>query len=121
MKKMAISLISIVALSMVIMAIAPVIAKPGVVNVTVTVKDSSGNFVSGYLVCIHVDGDIYKYTEELLTNRRGKVTIAVPSEWSDPNSELVRGNWGGSVWYTSGTVAFTDKPTLKVLATYTGP
>lgn len=123
MKKLGLLLIAILAISMMAMIAAPALAKPGVVTVTITVKDPSGNRLSNFYVYAQVPGEPYKLTDAVLTNNRGKVTLAIPIEWfgTVPLNVNVYGTWQAAVVYLSGTIDYTGKGTIRMTVTYSGP
>ncbi len=93
MKKVAIALISIVTLSMMLMAISPVMAKPG--YVTIVVKDANNKPVPN--VCVRIwqakTPTAGPVSTLIRTNDRGKAVIPL-NENFDYNISVQRGTSG---------------------------
>ena len=119
MKRTAIILISVVALSMMLMAVAPVMAKPG--YVTVVVKDANGNPVPNVHVRIgqYTTPTTATFSQSYQTNIRGKVTIAIPAGFTNTYySNVVEVTSNYPYFVECGTFEFNKKLSARVAVTY---
>ena len=119
MKKVAIALISIVTLSMMLMAIMPVMAKPGVI--TVVVKDANNKPIPNIRVRLiqYVSPTEGYLSQSYETDAHGKVLFAVPNTFTTTyyeNRVLV----GYELYPTleCGTFDLSSKLSARVVVTY---
>jgi len=78
-KKAAVFLVSVLAFSMMLMAVTPVLAKPN--TMTVILKDSAGKPVyPAHVYIINLDDDVQQLQPNGYVNRQGKVNIPTPGD-----------------------------------------